>query len=344
MSKVLVTGFGPFAGVPNNPTGEALSLLPSSLISNPLPCSHAGATSGPLGVINDTESIDVRICTEKLEVSSIGSKLISNCLNDGLRWHSILHFGVDPKATKPRIEMYAKNQLDFKQADNRGRKKTGLCIKGAPQRISLSRKFEKLAAIASEEWEYSDNIGNYICNETFFYTLNTIRKLNLKIPAGFFHVPLYSPEKISEWMKYWIERSVRLSRIIVSCIILRRSDGCIFSAHRKEYSSDDGWEFPGGKRRVGESIEKAAKREVLEELGINIESCSPYGVVITRKENYEIELHVFEASCDIEPVLGEGHDAFCWLSQEELNNVPWLSPDLPIVSALKRGITSLEHF
>ncbi|HNS15886.1 MAG TPA: NUDIX domain-containing protein, partial [Syntrophorhabdaceae bacterium] len=48
-------------------------------------------------------------------------------------------------------------------------------------------------------------------------------------------------------------------------------DGRVLIAKRKRAYSGYLWEFPGGKMEEGESLEECLKREIEEELGIEIE-------------------------------------------------------------------------
>ena len=58
----------------------------------------------------------------------------------------------------------------------------------------------------------------------------------------------------------------------IGIALIFNKDGKILIDQRLESTSMGGmWEFPGGKKELGESIEKTIKREVMEEIGINIE-------------------------------------------------------------------------
>ena len=53
------------------------------------------------------------------------------------------------------------------------------------------------------------------------------------------------------------------------------------------------WEFPGGKRETGESLEEACAREVVEETGLRVEVVSPFQRVDHAFTHFSITLHVF---------------------------------------------------
>jgi 8-oxo-dGTP diphosphatase len=59
--------------------------------------------------------------------------------------------------------------------------------------------------------------------------------------------------------------------------VLVREDGAFLLTSRpagKPYAGY--WEFPGGKLEAGESVAQALARELHEELGIDIENCTPW--------------------------------------------------------------------
>jgi 8-oxo-dGTP diphosphatase len=74
--------------------------------------------------------------------------------------------------------------------------------------------------------------------------------------------------------------------------VLVRSDGAFLLTSRpvgKVYAGY--WEFPGGKLEAGESVEQALKRELHEELGIEITAAHPWKVEMVDYPHALVRLH-----------------------------------------------------
>ena len=102
-----------------------------------------------------------------------------------------------------------------------------------------------------------------------------------------------------------------------------------------------GWELPGGKVDRGEAPETACVREVREELGCDVR--------VVRRLPEELSLGggwkmvVFECALEAgEPVPTE-HDAIRWLGPEDLNDVPWLPADRPLLGPLRQQLLDGER-
>jgi len=94
------------------------------------------------------------------------------------------------------------------------------------------------------------------------------------------------------------------------------------------------WEFPGGKVEPGEAELDALVRECEEELGVGIEVLDRLGEDILLQSGTAV-LKVWMARLVRgEPVAIE-HSELRWLSVDELDDVPWLPADAPLVEALR---------
>jgi 8-oxo-dGTP diphosphatase len=94
------------------------------------------------------------------------------------------------------------------------------------------------------------------------------------------------------------------------------------------------WEFPGGKVERGESDAEALIRECDEELGVRVEIGDQIGVDVPIAHGRAIlRVYLARLAEDTVPRPIE-HAALRWLAADELNAVPWLPADAPIVAAL----------
>lgn len=90
------------------------------------------------------------------------------------------------------------------------------------------------------------------------------------------------------------------------------------------------WEFPGGKVEVGETPAEALVRECREELGIDIE----VGPLVGDAEIDIGVLQVYRASIISGAPEAREHQALRWLAPHELDDVPWIAADRPLVRRL----------
>jgi 8-oxo-dGTP diphosphatase len=104
------------------------------------------------------------------------------------------------------------------------------------------------------------------------------------------------------------------------------------------------WEFPGGKVEPGEDPEAALRRELGEELGIEVRvgaelaAGSPGGWPLNDRGSMRVWFAEILAG---EPQPLEDHDELKWVSLSEPDEVlglPWIPADFPIVRELLASV------
>ena len=95
------------------------------------------------------------------------------------------------------------------------------------------------------------------------------------------------------------------------------------------------WEFPGGKRESDELLESCLRRELREELGIEITPPVLFRVIRHDYPEKSVELHFFR--CSIASGLPRllGCADLRWVAPEELGQFPLPPADQPLVEALR---------
>lgn len=109
----------------------------------------------------------------------------------------------------------------------------------------------------------------------------------------------------------------------------------IFATARGYGDQKGGWEFPGGKLEPGETGEEAIRREIREELAVEIEVHSLLHTIEYDYPAFHLSMDCFLCrilSGDLQ--LKEAQDAR-WLRKDELGTVPWLPADVTILELLR---------
>jgi len=128
-------------------------------------------------------------------------------------------------------------------------------------------------------------------------------------------------------------------RIVVVAAALLDADHRVLIAARPAGKHMAGrWEFPGGKIATGESPETALRRELHEELGINVQRSQFEMTLVHAYPDREVELlfYVVEA-WDGTPQSLDGQ-ALRWVSVEDLAHEDILEADLPFIRTLQQRV------
>ena len=114
-------------------------------------------------------------------------------------------------------------------------------------------------------------------------------------------------------------------------------DGKIFAAKRgnsKYPYVAHKYEFVGGKREEGETIEEALVRECREEMNVEIVVDRPFMTLRYDYPDFSIYLHTFLAEMLGEPERRE-HESFTWIDISSLKEEEWAPADAPVVRKIR---------
>lgn len=116
---------------------------------------------------------------------------------------------------------------------------------------------------------------------------------------------------------------------MVAAVIMK--EGRVFATQRGYGEFKDGWEFPGGKVEAGESPEEALRREIREELEVEVNVGDLIDTIEYDYPAFHLSMKCY--ACTIaggSPHLLE-HEAARWLTADQLDSVAWLPADITLI-------------
>jgi 8-oxo-dGTP diphosphatase len=122
-----------------------------------------------------------------------------------------------------------------------------------------------------------------------------------------------------------------MKTILVTCAIIQFDDEILAVQRSEKMKLPLKWEFAGGKIEDGESEIDCIKREVFEELNIQIEVKKRLTPFTHQYPNFKIKLIPFTAQYVSGELRLKEHCNFVLANKEELINLDWAEADLPIL-------------
>lgn len=119
---------------------------------------------------------------------------------------------------------------------------------------------------------------------------------------------------------------------VVAAAIIR--GGKVFAAARGYGNYRGWWEFPGGKIEAGESFQQALRREIFEELHVEIDVGDLVATVEYDYPEFHMKMHCYFCAISGGELEVLEHEDYRWLGAENLHSVKWLPSDLELLEKI----------
>ena len=129
----------------------------------------------------------------------------------------------------------------------------------------------------------------------------------------------------------------------VTCAIIIRNEKILIVQNNSDSDHPFQWEFPGGKINIDETPENCIKREIWEELEIEIEISRKMNSVEFDYGIKQIVLIPFLCSIKKGKIKLNEHTAFKWININELNEIDFSGADKKLIQE-KQNISILEEY
>ncbi|WP_299879618.1 8-oxo-dGTP diphosphatase MutT [uncultured Cocleimonas sp.] len=128
---------------------------------------------------------------------------------------------------------------------------------------------------------------------------------------------------------------------VAVAVIINQNKEILIAKRSQDQHQGNKWEFPGGKVEANETSEDALRREILEELGIQVQSSSEMTSITHEyieenpENNKTVILDVFDVrKWQGEPKGVEGQP-IRWITVEEIDNYEFPIANVEIVNIIK---------
>ena len=127
-----------------------------------------------------------------------------------------------------------------------------------------------------------------------------------------------------------------MKHLHVACAIIERNGKVLATQRNSTMSMPHKWEFPGGKIKDGERPNECLKREIHEELGIEITIGQSLPLITHQYSSFIITLYPFICKISTGEITLHEHKAIIWLCPDKLYELDWAEADLTLLEDYKQ--------
>ena len=127
---------------------------------------------------------------------------------------------------------------------------------------------------------------------------------------------------------------IHKASIDVVAAVIKKNDLFLIANRTFKASSKGIWEFPGGKVEKKETFTSALKREIKEELSLNIKVGNMIATIDLNKTDKNIYVHYYYAIILSGQISLNVHSEFKWVPHTQLKNLKYIDGDRHILNYL----------
>ncbi|MDT8397186.1 MAG: 8-oxo-dGTP diphosphatase MutT [Pseudomonadales bacterium] len=124
--------------------------------------------------------------------------------------------------------------------------------------------------------------------------------------------------------------------VAVGVLLNERDEVLIALRHQRQHQGGL-WEFPGGKLEAGENVQSALKRELKEEVALDIGRCRPMLEVRHDYGDRQVLLDVWRVDEFSGEARGREGQQIAWVGLRQLTQYAFPAANQPIIDALLRS-------
>ena len=129
--------------------------------------------------------------------------------------------------------------------------------------------------------------------------------------------------------------------VVAAIVWHRQYDNRFLIAQRQQGKHlEHYWELPGGKLEADESPWQALRRELVEEINIEITGAAPYMQVYHRYAERNILLDTWYVDEYMGEVRAQEQQALAWIDIDDIEQYRFPPADVPILDAIKSSATA----
>jgi 8-oxo-dGTP diphosphatase len=118
-----------------------------------------------------------------------------------------------------------------------------------------------------------------------------------------------------------------MKNIPVACAVIKKNGKVLATQRSESMSMPLKWEFPGGKIDNGESPEECLKRELMEELSIEVDVGQPLPQTTYQYPDFSVTLFPFICTITGGRLTLHEHKTFAWMPPDKLHSLDWTEAD-----------------